>query len=102
MMDEVAARLIALRDLLGPMQARLAKRRAPSIGTCQVCGHQQEMMPSWQPIASSMGDEQWRCQECRGQIAFTITIGGDEPSADEDLATLLNRLLTALPDEKKP
>lgn len=74
------------------VRARLDKRRAPSLGTCTVCGHQQEMMPSWQPAAHSMAEAQWRCQSCGGQIQVTFTVGGDEPTADEDIETLLAAL----------
>jgi hypothetical protein len=78
--------------LAADIRSRLNSRRMPAIGVCQACGHQQEMMPSWQPIPSSLAEEQWKCQQCGGQISVTVTIGGLGPTADDDVATLLAQL----------
>lgn len=85
------------------IKRRLHKRRTPAMGKCASCGHRQQMMPSWQPLASSMAIEQWKCRACGGQISIMVNIGGNAPSADEDIQSLLAEVarLRALQETEK-
>ena len=74
---------------------RLKKRGEPAIGTCQLCGHRQEMMPGYQPLSSPLADEQWKCRRCRGQIEVSYTLETGAPTTDDDLAYLLTKYFTA-------
>ncbi len=80
---------------LDAIQARLAKRREPRLMVCQGCGLKQPY-PQFATIASQMASEMWRCSRCGGQMytTFLTFASSAEPSADDDLDTLLG-LLTA-------
>lgn len=69
---------------------RLEQRRRPQSARCAACGHHQEIPPPGRAMPSSLASQLWTCQRCSGQMTVTGTFGGDEPSPDEDIRTLLD------------
>lgn len=85
----------SIAALIAEIRARVKKRQAPTLVTCQQCGKKREQarfvaMPSGPTLGPSFNS----C-ECGGALFTTVTIGSDEPSADEDVLTLLELLESA-------
>ncbi len=82
---------------LKQIRKRLEKRREPTVGTCQSCGHKQELPAVALPMASSMAVDSGKCAKCGATMMFTFTIGGNGPTPDDDIQTLLDMLESAAP-----
>lgn len=81
---------------LQAIQQRLDKRQAPQIETCERCQKTREFQASnFTTVAGgfigSYIPRPVRC-ECGGVWTFTVTIGGSEPTPDQDVGWLLATL----------
>lgn len=82
----------ALILLVQAIRERLKQRAEGLLLTCSRCGCRQEAPPINQPIASGMASAAWKCRECGGGMYALVTIGGDSPTADQDIAWLADQL----------
>lgn len=90
---------------LWAIRARHEARIAPKqslVGTCDKCGHEQEVPTGLQPNGVFVCGA-WTCSQCGGNLMMTVwadTIGS--PTPDDDIAALLVMLPTWQPISTAP